>query len=221
MRYHLSGTSLPILTVALDAGEALFSQIVAMLWMEAGIAMTTNGRRGLFGGFKDPDDEEPFTVEYEATAAASLAFAPHRAGTIVPVTLGAGEHLICRRDTLLCAARPMATKTIWESRLSGRHALIMLRLTGPGTLFLAFAGETVERDLAPGESLRVPADHVAVLDPTIVITVELVPGFRNALQEVNGLHLATLTGPGRITLQSMPPAVLAEDIVRLLPDHPD
>ena len=210
-----------ILTVALEAGEAMFSQTVAMLWMEDGIEMTTNGRQGLFGGFREPDNWEPFTVEYKARTAASVAFAPRRAGTILPVALGSGEHLICRRETLLCATRPMATTTIWERRLAERHALVMLRLTGPSTLFLALTGGTVQRDLAPGESLRVPVDHVAVLDATIVITVELVPGFRNTLLAVNGLHLATLTGPGRVTLQSMPTATLVEDIVRLLPNHPD
>ncbi len=214
---------MPILTVALDAGEALFSSTAAMLWMEAGIEMSTNAGRGLFGGFRSPDGYEPFTVEYRARTAASLAFVPHRASAIVPVELGPGEVLICRQETLLCAARPMEARPIWEKQLGGitySYDFVMLRLVGPGTLFLAMSGVPVERELARGENLRVPADHVAVLDPTVALVIEQVPGFENGLLETNGLHLATLTGPGRVTLQSMPLMTLAEDIVRLLPDKP-
>lgn len=224
MRHSLSDTVMPILTLALDAGEAVFSQSAAMLWMEDGIEMTTNSRKGIFGTLKPPSGWEPFTVEYKARVPASLAFAPRVAGRLSAVELDAADVLICRREVLVCATRPMEAKAIWQERLSqspDRCEIVMLRLAGPGTVFLAFAGEVVERELRRGERLRVPIDHVALLEPTVAIAIERVPGFRNALAEANGLDLATLTGPGRVTLQSMPLMNIAEEICRMLPHHPD
>jgi hypothetical protein len=45
----------------------------------------------------------------------------------------------------------------------------------------------------------------------------MVPGFRNILFGGEGLFLATLTGPGKVWLQSMPIMNLAEEIGRYLP----
>ena len=75
----------------------------------------------------------------------------------------------------------------------------------------------VERDLAPGERLRVHAGHVGIMDPSISFDIQMVRGFKNVLFGGEGLFLATLTGPGHVALQSMPIMNLAEEIGRFLP----
>ena len=45
----------------------------------------------------------------------------------------------------------------------------------------------------------------------------MISGFKNLLFGGEGLFLATLTGPGRIWLQSMPIMNLAEELARYLP----
>ena len=54
-------------------------------------------------------------------------------------------------------------------------------------------------------------------EPTVSFDIEMMKGFRNILFGGEGLFLATLTGPGRIWLQSMPILNLAEEIARHLP----
>ncbi len=90
-------------------------------------------------------------------------------------------------------------------------------MSGPGTVFLDLSGELVERTLAPGERLLVHAGHVGVMDPSVQFDIQMVPGFKNVLFGGEGLFLATLTGPGRVSLQSMPIMNLAEEIGRYLP----
>jgi uncharacterized protein (AIM24 family) len=86
-------------------------------------------------------------------------------------------------------------------------------------VFLDLSGEVVERDLAAGERLLVHAGHVGVLDPTISFDIQMVSGFKNILFGGDGLFLATLTGPGRVMLQSMPIMNLAEEIAKYLPGN--
>jgi len=84
-------------------------------------------------------------------------------------------------------------------------------------VFLDLSGEVVEKDLAPGERLLVHAGHIGMQDPSIQVDIQMVRGFRNILFGGEGLFLATLTGPGRVWLQSMPVMNLAEEIARHLP----
>jgi len=81
----------------------------------------------------------------------------------------------------------------------------MQRFDGPGTAFVALDGEVVEYTLNPGERLKVDTGHVALFK----LSVELVKGFKNILFCGEGLLFATLTGPGRVWLQSMPMSKLA------------
>jgi uncharacterized protein (AIM24 family) len=77
----------------------------------------------------------------------------------------------------------------------------------------------VEKDLRPGERLRVHAGHIGVQEPTVETDIQMVRGFRNVLFGGEGLFLATLTGPGKVWLQSMPILNLAEEIARHLPGN--
>lgn len=97
------------------------------------------------------------------------------------------------------------------------EGFILQRVTGPGTVFLDLSGEVVEKTLAPGERLRVHAGHIGIQDPSVAVDIQLVRGFRNMIFGGEGLFLATLTGPGKVWLQSMPILNLAEEIARYLP----
>lgn len=113
----------------------------------------------------------------------------------------------------------------WHQRIGagffGGQGFILQRVSGLGTVFLDLSGEIVERDIAAGKRLLVHAGHVGVIDPTIQFDIQLVPGFKNILFGGEGLFLATLTGPGRVALQSMPIMNLAEEIARYLPAQSD
>jgi uncharacterized protein (TIGR00266 family) len=222
MRYQISGTVMQTVSIDLDRGETIVSQTHQMAWMSDGIAMNTHTGGGLFAGLKRAmSGGGLFVTEYSAETAGHVAFAPRFPGQIMPVALRAGESLICRKETFLCCERSVGLEIAFQQRfgagLFAGEGFILQRVTGPGTVFLDLSGEVVEKQLRPGERLRVHAGHIGMQEPSVSTDIQMVRGFRNILFGGEGLFLATLTGPGKIWLQSMPILNLAEEIARHLP----
>lgn len=223
MRYEVSGTVMQTVGIDLSPGETIYSQTSSMAWMSSNMRMNTNTGGGFFAGLKRSLTGGSFFVtDYTPDGGAGhVAFAPRFPGTILARTLSAGESLICRRETFLCAEKSVTLELAWQQRIGsgffGGAGFILQKVTGPGTVFLDLSGEVVSRTLAPGERLLVHAGHVGVHEPTISFDIQVVPGFRNILFGGEGLFLASLTGPGTVHLQSMPILNLAEEIARYLP----
>ncbi|HTC12177.1 MAG TPA: TIGR00266 family protein [Acetobacteraceae bacterium] len=224
MQYELSGTTMQTVAIDLAPGETVYSQTNCMCWMNDAVEMNTNTGGGFFAGLKRTfSGGTLFVTDFTARGNGHVAFAPRFPGTIRAIPLQAGQSIICRKETFLCAEKSVALEIAWQKRLGagffGGEGFILQKLTGPGTAFLDLSGEVVEKDLAPGERLLVHAGHVGAMDPTIDFDIQLVRGFKNILFGGEGLFLATLTGPGHIALQSMPILNLAEEIGRYLPDR--
>jgi len=222
MRYELSGTVMQTLAVDLDPGETIFSQTNCMCWMNDSIEMNTHTGGGFFSGLKRSFGGGSFFItDFTARGRGHVAFAPRFPGPIIPVQLNAGQFLVCRKETFLCAEKSVTLDIAWQKRMGagffGGQGFILQKVTGPGTVWLDLSGEVVHKDLAAGERLLVHAGHVGVMEPSIGFDIQLVPGFRNILFGGDGLFLATLTGPGHIILQSMPIMNLAEEIGQYLP----
>jgi uncharacterized protein (TIGR00266 family) len=222
MRYAISGTVMQTVSVDLAPGEVVYSQTNCMCWMNDAVEMNTNTGGGFFSGLmRSFSGGTLFVTDFTARGDGHVAFAPRFPGKIMPVQLAAGQSLICRKETFLCAEKSVAFEITWQKNIGagffGGQGFILQKVTGPGTVFLDLAGEVVERDLAAGERLLVHAGHVGVMDPTIQFDIQMVPGFKNILFGGEGLFLATLTGPGHVALQSMPIMNLAEEIARYMP----
>jgi len=224
MRYEISGTIMQTVAIDLTPGEVVYSQTNCMCWMNDAIDMNTNtGGCFLAGIARTFGGGSLFVTDFTARGAGHVAFAPRFPGKIMPVPLAAGQSLICRKETFLCAEKSVTLEIAWQKRIGagffGGQGFILQKVTGPGTVFLDLAGEVVERDLAAGERLLVHAGHVGVMDPTIQFDIQVVPGFKNILFGGEGLFLATVTGPGHVALQSMPIMNLAEELARYMPGH--
>jgi uncharacterized protein (TIGR00266 family) len=223
MRYEISGTVMQTVAIDLAAGEQVYSQTAAMAWMTDNIVMDTHTGGGLFAGLKRAmSGGSLFITDFTAEGApGQIAFAPRFPGKIVPMALTAGQSLICRKETFLCAEKSVTLEIAWQQRfgagLFAGEGFILQRVTGPGTAFLDLSGEVIEKTLRPGERLLVSAGHIGMQDPSVETDIQMVRGFRNFLFGGEGLFLATMTGPGRIWLQSMPIMNLAEEIFRHMP----
>ena len=222
MRYDISGSVMQTVSIDLARGETIYAQTHAMAWMSDGITMDTHTGGGLFAGLtRAMSGGSLFITDYSAEQAGHVAFAPRFPGQILPVTLAAGQSLICRKETFLCAEKSVSLEIAMQQRLGAGffagEGFILQRVTGPGTVFLDLSGEVVEKTLGPGERLRVHAGHIGIQEPSVSTDIQMVRGFRNILFGGEGLFLATLTGPGKIWLQSMPILNLAEEIARHLP----
>jgi uncharacterized protein (TIGR00266 family) len=226
MHYDISGTVMQTVSLNLQRGETIFSQTHAMAWMTDGITMDTHTGGGLFAGLKRAVSGGSFFVtDYSADQPGEVAFAPRFPGKIIAMDLAAGQSLICRKETFLCAEKSVTLDIALQQRLGAGffagEGFILQRVTGPGTVFLDLSGEVIEKTLAPGERLRVHAGHIGIQEPTVTTDIAMVRGFRNVLFGGEGLFLATLHGPGKIWLQSMPILNLAEEVARHLPGGSD
>ena len=222
MRYDISGTVMQTVSIDLARGETIYAQTHAMAWMSDGITMDTHTGGGLFAGLtRAMSGGTLFITDYSAEQAGHVAFAPRFPGQILPVELAAGQSLICRKETFLCAEKSVSLEIAMQQRLGAGlfagEGFILQRVTGPGTVFLDLSGEVVEKTLGPGERLRVHAGHIGMQEPSVTTDIQMVRGFRNILFGGEGLFLATLSGPGKIWLQSMPILNLAEEIARHMP----
>jgi len=99
----------------------------------------------------------------------------------------------------------------------GGEGFVLQKLTGPGTAFVEIAGEITEYELKEGQMLKVDQGHLAMMDPTVQFDITRVKGLTNILFSGEGLFLATVTGPGKVWLQSMPMANLVNKILSRIP----
>jgi uncharacterized protein (TIGR00266 family) len=223
VNYEISGTTLPVVTVKLNPGERIYSSSGGMSWMTQQVQMDTNSGGGLGKMFKRAlSGESLFIVDYYVTGGpGEVAFASEFPGKIVVVQLGEGEQMVVQKDAFMCAEKSVDLDMHFRKRLGaglfGGEGFILQKLSGPGLAFVDFDGEIVERDLAAGEVLRVDTGHVAMFQPTVDFDVEIVRGFKNLLLGGEGLFMATLRGPGRVWLQTMPMSKLARKIAQYMP----
>ena len=222
MKFEISGTVMQTVAIDLDPGEQIYSQTNTMAWMNDAIVMDTHTGGGFLAGLKRSlAGGSLFITDFTAQGPGHVAFAPRFPGTIIAKTLAAGESLICRKETFLCAQKSVTLELAWQRRLGagffGGEGFTLQKVTGPGTVWLDLSGEVVEKDLAAGEKLLVHAGHVGIQAPTVEFDIQMVRGFKNVVFGGEGLFLATLTGPGHVWLQSMPIMNLAEEVGRYLP----
>jgi len=223
VRYEIHGTTMQTLDVHLERGEAVYTESGGMAWMSGDIDMQTNTRGGLLAGLgRKLAGESLFMTTYTCRGEQGLiTFTPEAPGKILPFTLAAGQSLICQKDAFMCAEESVKLEMHFRKRLGtglfGGEGFILQKVTGPGVVFLEVAGEVRDYELQPGQVMKVDPGHIALYEPTVKYDVSMVKGVTNILFGGEGLFLATLTGPGRIWLQSLPLPNLAAKLRRYLP----
>ncbi len=223
MRYAISGTVLQSLEVELSQGEAMFTESGGMAWMTEGIEMNTNTRGGLMSGLgRALSGESLFMTTYTSTVPqASITFTPEAPGKVLPIQLGANQVIIAQKDAFMCAQNSAKIEMHFRKRLGaglfGGEGFILQKLTGPGMVFLEIPGEVKEYTLTAGQILKVDPGHIAAFDPTVNYDITMMKGLKNIVFSGEGLFLATLSGPGRVWLQTMPIANLAQKLMKYMP----
>ena len=223
LTYEINGTTLPVVTIQLAPGQRIYSSSGGMSWMTQQVEMETNSGGGLGKMFKRAiSGESLFIVDYFVNSGmGEVAFAAEFPGKIIPLPLADGAQMIVQKDSFMCAEKSVDVDMHFRKKLGaglfGGEGFVLQKLTGPGMAFVNFDGEIVEKTLGPGEVLRVDTGHVAMFEPTVSFDVEMIKGFRNLLLGGEGLFIATLRGPGKVYLQTMPLDKLARKIVQYMP----
>jgi len=233
--YEILGSEMQFVAVELDPNEAVVAEAGGMMYMDDGIEMETifgdgsqqtSGFLGslLSAGKRMLVGESLFmTVFYNrGQGKRRVAFGAPYPGKIVAVHLAElGGELICQKDSFLCAAKGVSVGIAFQKKLGvglfGGEGFIMERLQGDGWAFIHAGGTLVQRDLAPGETLRVDTGCVVAYQPFVNFDIQYVGKIKSALFGGEGLFFATLRGPGRVWLQSLPFSRLAGRIFAAAP----
>jgi uncharacterized protein (TIGR00266 family) len=166
--------------------------------------------------------ESLFLTTYTCQSGAGLiTFTPEAPGSILAVELGAGESRICQKDAFMVAQDSVQLEVHLQKKLGagffGGEGFILQKLTGPGTAWVEIAGDVRSYNLKAGQSMKVDPGHIAMYEPSVSYDIQRVKGVKNMLFGGGGLFLETLTGPGRIWLQSLPLSNLASKLMQYMP----
>jgi len=227
MQARITGTTMPVLEFQLEPNDAVISEAGELSWMSNSIQLTTHtqfaGGGGLFGVIKRvAGGGSLFMTEYRCVGSAGeLAFATKLPGHIVPVEVSPGHEYMIHRHGFLCGTASIQISVGFQQSLGagifGGDGFLLQKLSGQGTAWLELSGELVTRDLQPGQTIFVHPGHVGAFQSSVSFQITTVPGIKNMIFGGDGLFLASLTGPGRVWLQTLPISKLAHALQPYLP----
>jgi uncharacterized protein (TIGR00266 family) len=232
--YQVYGDDMQFVEIGLDPGEAVLSEAGAMMYMESGIEMDTQFGTGTDSGFLGKlfsagkrmlTGESLFISVFHNSSAsyARVAFAAPYPGKIVPMALWELGTMLCQKDSYLCSAKGTSVDLAFTKRfgagLFGGEGFILQKLSGDGWAFAHAGGTVVQRDLGPGEMLRIDTGCIVAFQESISYDIKYVGKIKTALFGGEGLFFAVLTGPGRVFLQSLPFSRLAGRIFQAAPQR--
>jgi uncharacterized protein (TIGR00266 family) len=234
--YRIVGNDMQFVEVELDPGESAVAEAGALMYKDAAVQMDTvfgdgssGGQGGLVGkllsaGRRVIGGESLFTTVFTHTGAgkARVAFAAPYPGTVLAMRLAEhGGELICQKDSFLAGARGVQLGIFFQRKiltgLFGGEGFVMQRLSGDGWVFVHAGGTVVERELAAGERLDVDTGCVVAFHAGVGMDIRPVGGIKSMLFGGEGVFLATLTGPGKVWLQSLPFSRLAGRMLAAAP----
>lgn len=235
--FRIVGHDMQFVEVELDPGESAVAEAGALMFKDSSVQMDTvfgDGRTsGAGGGFMDKllaagkrvvTGESLFTTVYTHTGQgkAKVAFAAPFPGTVIALKLSEhGGRLICQKDSFLAGARGVQLGIAFQRKiltgLFGGEGFIMQKLEGDGWVFVHAGGTVVERELAAGERIDVDTGCVVAYHGGVDMDVRRVAGIKSMFFGGEGVFLATLTGPGKVWLQSLPFSRLAGRMLQAAP----
>ncbi len=230
--YRIFGEEMQCVEIELDPQETVVAESGAFMYMDNGIEMQTifgdGSKQG--GGFLDKlwgagkrllTGESLFMTAFTHTTQgkAKVAFASPYPGKIIPLDLQQlGGKIICQKDSFLCAAKGVAIGIEWQRKLGtglfGGEGFIMQKVEGDGMAFCHAGGHIIERELKPGESLRIDTGCIVAYTSGIDFDIKFVGGIKNTLFGGEGVFFAVLSGPGKVWLQTLPISRLASRMMQ-------
>lgn len=233
--FEVIGEEMQFVEIELDPGEGALAEAGTMMYMAEGIQMETifgdgsPAKGGLMeklvgAGKRLLTGESLFMTVFTngGRGKQRVAFAAPYPGRILPMNLHElGGTLICQKDAFLCAAKGVAIGIAFQRKIGvglfGGEGFIMQRLEGDGLAFVHAGGTVVERELAPGEQLKVDSGCLVALMPSVSYDIQFVGNVKSAIFGGEGFFFASLTGPGKVWLQSLPFSRLAGRIHEAAP----
>ncbi len=233
--YEIFGDDMQIVEVELDPGETVIAEAGAMNYVEQDITFEakmgdgSTANEGIMGkllavGKRALTGESIFMTHFTHQGTAEkrrVAFAAPFPGKIIPVDLSQiGGEITCQKDSFLCAAYGTKVTIAFNKRLGagffGGEGFILQKLCGDGKAFIHAGGTVVERELN-GETLRVDTGCIVAFTSGITYDIQKAGNLKSMFFGGEGMFLATMSGHGKVWLQSLPFSRLADRIIASAP----
>ncbi len=229
--YRIYGEEIQIVEIELDPQETAIAESGSFMMMDQEIQMQTmfgdgsQPNQGLLGklmsaGKRILTGESLFMTAFTnaGNGKQKVSFAAPYPGKIIPMDLQQmGGKVICQKDAFLCAAKGVSIGIEWQRKLGtgifGGEGFIMEKLEGDGMAFVHAGGMVIEKQLQPGQVLKIDTGCVVAYTAGVHFDVEFVRGIKNMVFGGEGLFFATLRGPGKVWIQSLPISRMAARIV--------
>ncbi len=223
MYYEIIGGSFPAVNVVLSEGETVITQSGAMAWCDQDVEMSTNAEGGLLRsiGRMFSGASLMFVRHTAHRNGSKITFSASFPGTIKEFRVDEDHEYFAQKSAFLVADEGVevdatVNKNFWAGLLGG-EGFILQKFTGEGTMLAEIDGSLVEIELAEGEQIKVETGHVALFESTCTYDVESVSGFKNIFFGGQGLFLTTLTGPGKVWLQTLTASDMASKLLPYIP----
>ena len=234
--YRIIGEEMQCVEIELDPQETVIAEAGSLMYMDSEIQMQTifgdgTGQdTGFIGklfsaGKRVLTGESLFMTAYThlGNGKKQATFASPYPGKIVAMDLAEMEgKVICQKHAFLCAAQGVSVGIEFQRRLGagffGGEGFITQKLEGDGMAFVHAGGTIVDRELQSGEKLKIDTGCLVAFSKTVSYDIEFVGGIRNTFFGGEGVFFATVTGPGKVWIQSLPFSRLAERVISSAPN---
>ncbi|MFI3200749.1 MAG: TIGR00266 family protein [Eubacteriales bacterium] len=222
MNVKIVGEPLPVAICQVEAGETIITESGAMSWMSGNMKMeTTGGGLGKVFG-RMVSGENLFQNRYTAEGReGEIALGAKMAGSIRTYEISNGRSLIVQKGGFLAGTEGIELSIHFRKKLSsslfGGEGFIMQKISGDGIALIEFDGHVVDYDLLAGDKMVVDTGYLAAMDETCTMDIVTVPGVKNMLLGGEGIFNTVISGPGRVSLQSMPISNLASTLIPYMP----
>ena len=235
--YKIYGDDMQCVEIELDPQETVIAEAGSLMYMDGNIEMAT-----VFGDGSDKNNgfvsklfsagkrvltgESLFMTTYTNQGAVKrhATFAAPYPGKIISIDLSKyNNKIICQKEAFLCAAKGVQIGIEFQKKLGvgffGGEGFIMQKLEGDGMAFMHAGGTIIEKELIPGEILKVDTGCIVGFTQTVNYDIKFVGGIKNTLFGGEGVFFAQLSGIGKVWIQSLPFSRLADRIIASAPSY--
>jgi uncharacterized protein (AIM24 family) len=220
--YKIRGSDLQFVEVLLEPNAELVAENKSMMFVDQKVGITTvlgdgaASRFGAVGRFwnalkRSFTGESMFSNVYknEGSTPRRVAIAAPGPGAIVALDLAEqGGSVICQKGAFLCGDLGTRVQLAFQKRLRtgflGGEGFVMQKISGTGRAFIHACGALKVTDLGPQDQLRIDTGCLVALASTVRYDITYTGSLKTSIFGGEGMFYATVHGPGRVWLQSLP-----------------
>ena len=222
MEYEITGDNLQLVTLHVQGGETVYAEAGAMNHMSSNMDMQAKAKGGLMKGLKRMVSGESFFItEFTPQGDGFVAFGGNVPGKIEAIQISPDNEFMAQRDAFLCSENGVDMDIAFTKKLGaglfGGEGFILQKYSGQGTVFIHACGDFIVKDLQPGETLKVDTGSLVGFESSVQYDITRAGGIKTSLFGGEGLFLTTLTGPGKVIIQSLSISNLAAALAPHLP----